>query len=236
MLFVPAKKKLLPLIGGNGPEVGVTLWMGCCPSGIHLEVFHENALTAGWRRHFHDPCYYYCCYSLLPWFKGQRTNILLPPWSWVQTELSWLMVSGCCPAGCVSFHPLSWIEPKRSEYYAMLLCKPPVALDTRLQLSIVALLLHWSAQVRHLHNSWYWSLTVTSLNAYLQAPLSQAISYLLLISAPVDQLRTINPRCRMSMPGFSSVIWFWGSEICHCRAKSDGNKTTAKILVYCLTK
>jgi len=47
VLFVPAKKRLLPLIGGNGPEVGVTLSMGCCASGIHLEVFHENALTAG---------------------------------------------------------------------------------------------------------------------------------------------------------------------------------------------
>ena len=31
-----------------------------------------------------------------------------------------LMVSGCCPAGCVSFHPLNWIEPKRSECYVML--------------------------------------------------------------------------------------------------------------------
>ena len=140
-------------------------------------------------------------------------------------KLNWVDGFGLLPRWVcvVSSIELNWAEAKWMLCYAMLLCKPPVALNTRLQLSIVALLLHWSAQVRHLHNSWYWSLIVTSFNAYpsttYRPPLSQAISYLLLISTPVDQLRTITPQCRMSKPGFSSVIWFWGSELCHCRVK-----------------
>lgn len=149
-----------------------------------------------------------------------------------------LMVSGCCPAGCVSFHPLDWTEPKRSECYAMLLCKPLVALFTR-KVTIIhrgfafALFCSSTASAQLLILVTHCNITQCLSTGGSFVSSNFIFAFDLNACWPIENHKPPMPDANAGFQFGNLILRLWTLSL---QGKSDGNKTRARILVYCLTK